>query len=959
MAVPPPRRLAVRWLRRVGWWLAGVATAALLAWLHPPGVQRLDLLAYDLMLPTRPASAEAPVVVAIDDASLAALGRWPWPRGVHAALIDRLGEAGAAGIGLAVLFAEPDTQQPAGDAALTEASLRQGRVVLAAAPASRNAGSTAQSDGVAAGAANPVDLAGLQVAQQVPRGHVDAEIDVDGETRSFFLRAGPGRDGLPALAQAVLEAMSAYPSQPTPTPSPSPSPAAASQPDPSPRSWVRRNEILLPRTTGITVLSFADALRSPAALAPVAGRAVFVGVTASGLGAELNTPLAPAHTLLPAVLFHAQAFDVLQSHAGIQRADASLVFALALLAVSALALWPPHQGRRVLLAGVLLCLPVAISALLLATAQLWLPPAMATLALAVAMGCWLARRLRRLNRQLVRSRQHAQATLQAIDDAVITVDAHDQRIRFANATAARQSGALNLAGRPLAAGYPLDGDSMQRLCDAVAACLARQARVHLTELLQLRTPNGPRALRATASPLHSPEGRLDGAVLVFTDVTEALAAARELDRAASHDPLTGLPNRTLLHERLALTLSRVQRRGSEAAILFLDLDRFKHINDSLGHRTGDEVLKVLSQRLRDLCRDTDTVARWGGDEFVLVLEDIGGHEGATAAAAKVVEALAQDIQLGAAFNHMRLPSAASVGVVLVPQDGIDMEDLLSKADMAMYRAKAQPRASFQFWSNAINTRMHDRLALEMELRQTLREQRFVMHYQPQFAFQDRRLVGMEALMRWQRTPAQLVPPAGFIAVAEESDLIVDMGAWAVLDTARQIATWLRAGRQVVPVAVNLSARQCLNRDIVQVLRAALAETGIPPRLLRLEITESTAMSDADQVIGLLREVRALGVGLSLDDFGTGYSSLAYLKRFPIDELKIDRSFVRDIARDRHDAAIVRATIVLAHGMGLKVVAEGVENEAQSDFLNAEACDTAQGFLFSRPLPLDGVTRLLS
>ena len=927
-------------VRRQAWWLAGLGTALLLAWWYPPGVHRLDLMAYDLLLPTRPASAQPPVVVAIDDDSLAALGRWPWPRALHAQMLDRLHEAGARSIAIAVLFSEPDRLDPTSDAALAAAIARHGQVVLAVAPAQQ-----------ADGQMDSLPLPGVARAGSSgshPLGHVDVEMDLDGQSRGLYLQAGNGRASLPALAMAMYQLAA---------------PATAAQPLATAglrnaRTWVRSQEVLLPRITGLPTLSFAQALQSPKVLVGVKDRAVFIGITARGLGGELVTPLAGPQSTLPAVLFHAEAFEALQSQALIQRAGALTGLVFALLAISSLALWPLRSGRRVLLAGVMLGLPLLVSGLLLAYTQLWLPPAVPSVALAVALVFWVAGKLRAVNRQLLRSRQHAQATLQAIDDAVITIDAVHQSIRFANPSAQRQAGAQKLLGQSLHSAYPLTVESMERLREAVHTCLAQRSRVYLPQFLSLQTPHGVRALRATTSPLSSPEGQLDGAVLVFSDVTEAVAAARELDYAASHDALTGLPNRTQLHERLTLTLSRVQRRGSQAAILFLDLDRFKHINDSLGHRTGDAVLKVLALRLRELCRDTDTVARWGGDEFVLVLEDVDGHDGAASAAAKVVEALSLDIVLGPQFNHMRLPSAGSVGVVLVPQDGCEMEELLSKADMAMYHAKAQPRASFQFWSEDINTRLHDRLALEIELRQALRDDLFLLHYQPQFTFQNPRLVGMEALMRWQRTPDQLVMPSGFIEIAEESDLIVDMGAWAVLQAARQVAQWLQAGHQAVPIAVNISARQCLNRDLVQVVRLALLETKIPPHLLRLEITETTAMTDADQVIGLLREIRTLGVGLSVDDFGTGYSSLAYLKRFPIDELKIDRSFVMDIATDKDDAAIVRATIALAHGLGLKVVAEGVETEEQSRMLAAKQCDIAQGYLFGRPQPLDSITGLL-
>ena len=929
---------------RANWWLAGIATALLITWLNPSVVQRLNLLAYDLLLPTQTASALPPVVLAIDDASLAALGRWPWPREVHAQMIDRLREAGASAVGMAVLFSEPDTRNPASDAALAIAIARQGHVVLAVAPAQ-------QPDGRIAAMPLLPTLVPANAPTPPRLGHVDVEMDLDGQSRCIHLMAGNGLADTPALALAVLQQVSPSPVWDRLVPVDTVARPAS--------TWVREHEVLLPRLRGLPTLSFAAALQSPQRLAMVRGRAVFIGITASGLGGELATPLAGSHATLPSVMFHAQAFEALRNHAWIDQTPAPLALLFALLAVSSLALVPVCPGllklRDELQAGGLLVLPLLVSAGMLWGTRTWLPPATATLALAVALGFWLAGKLRVLNRKLLRTRQYAQSTLQAIDDAVITIDARLHTIRFANPTAQLQAPGQTLLGQPLHTAYPLTEDSMERLTAAVFECLGRGSRVYVREMLHLPHSSGLRLLRATASPLRSPEGALDGAVLVFTDATDSVAAAHALDFAANHDALTGLPNRVLLHVRLNRALSRVQRRGGSLAVLFLDLNRFKYINDSLGHRAGDEVLRVIAQRLRTLCRDTDTLARWGGDEFVLLLDEVGGQDGAAAAAAKVVDALTQDITLDASFGNVTLPSAGSVGVVMAPQDGTDMDGLLSKADMAMYRAKAQPQACFQFWSNDINTRMHERLALEIELRQALREELFLLHYQPQFSLHGGQMVGLEALMRWQRTPDQLVMPIGFIEVAEECGLIVDMGAWAVLHAARQVALWLCAGLQPMPIAVNVSARQCLNRDLVQVVRLALQETGIPPHLLRLEITETTAMSDADQVIGLLQDIRALGVRLAVDDFGTGYSSLAYLKRFPIDELKIDRSFVNDITTDKDNAAIVRATIALGHGLGLQVVAEGVETEDQSRFLADQHCDTVQGYLFGRPQPLDIVT----
>lgn len=934
--------------RRWTWWLAGVLTLQALVSFNPGFMQRLDLMAYDLLVPTRPVMDQAPVVIAIDDASLNELGRWPWPRSRHAIMVDLLNEAGVAAIGMAVLFGEPDLADPAGDAALAEAIARAGRVVLPVAPAL-----------LANGRMDPGLLlpAWATKAGLFPPtlGHVDVEMDLDGQVRRTYLMAGHGRADLPALALAVGQRIKT-----NAVSHPLPGVRAGLISSPGQSLWVRDHEVLLPRMRPLPMLSFASVLRDPGQLAVVRGRAVFVGVTASGLGGELVMPLAGHQSMVSAVEFHAQGYAALMQQATLVRAPFYVSGLIALVLLSGLAWWPRTDGRQVLWASSLLGVPVLASALALHFGGWWLPPALATLVLGAGLIVWLAARFQVAGRKLMQSRQHSLATLQAIGDGVITLDASGQTIQYVNPAAITQVGRADLAGLHLLAVFGFAADSGERLQAAIDDCLRRQHRVTLLEPLSLATPGAMamRYLRVTVNPLSNPEGLLDGVVLVLSDVTTALVAARDREHAATHDALTGLPNRVLLQERLVQVLARSSRHSSSAAILFLDLNRFKHINDSLGHSTGDEVLRIVARRLQELIRDTDMVARWGGDEFVVVLEDLADQAGVTAAATKVVEVLSRDIDLDETYGKLRLPCAVSVGVVVTPQDGNDVDDLLSKADMAMYRAKAQPQAAFHFWSDDSNTGLQARLALEIDLRQGLREGQFVLHYQPQFSLSDGRLVGMEALMRWQRRPDTLIMPNDFMGVAEGSGLIVDMGAWAVLEAARQIATWHAAGLQLVPLAVNVSARQCLNRDLVQVVRLALQETRIPPQMLRLEITETTAMTDSEQVLGLLQSIRAMGVGLVLDDFGTGFSSLAHLKRFPVDELKIDRSFVTDVATNPSDLAIVRATIALAHGFNIRVVAEGIETREQSLLLARERCDIAQGYLYAFPQPAGDLTKLL-
>jgi diguanylate cyclase (GGDEF)-like protein len=457
-----------------------------------------------------------------------------------------------------------------------------------------------------------------------------------------------------------------------------------------------------------------------------------------------------------------------------------------------------------------------------------------------------------------------------------------------------------------------------------------------------------------AAPLFDESGRPRGAIGATLDITERKRAEEQVRDLAYHDPLTGLPNRLLFQDRLALSVAQAHRRGKGLAVLFLDLDRFKVINDSLGHSVGDLLIREVAVRLRSCLREGDTVARLGGDEFTLLLPDLGQALDAAKVANKVLEVVRMPFDI----DGRELFVTCSMGISLYPDDGHDPETLVKNADAAMYRAKEQGRDHYQLYTRALNATALERLALESSLRKALAQDELLLHYQPILDVASRRVHGVEALLRWRHPELGLVSPAEFIPLAEVTGLILPMGPWVLRTACAQARAWqeLRPGLRV---AVNLSARQFQEPGLVAHVTDALADTGLDPRLVQLEITETSAMQNAQSAIQTLRELKALGVGLSIDDFGTGYSSLSYLRRFPIDTLKIDQSFIRDIGTDPDDAAIASAIIALAHTLKLEVVAEGVETPGQLDFLTRHVCDRTQGYLFSRPLPADQCADLLA
>jgi len=455
-----------------------------------------------------------------------------------------------------------------------------------------------------------------------------------------------------------------------------------------------------------------------------------------------------------------------------------------------------------------------------------------------------------------------------------------------------------------------------------------------------------RAVRDEAGTLMFYEGTVEA-------ITERKLYEAEIRHQATHDALTGLPNRTMLHNHLQRAIQSTRQKGTLTAVVFVDLDQFKFINDSLGHQVGDELLKTVAQRLVSCVRETDMVARQGGDEFVLVLQNQPDENRITEVLQRILSAVARPWVVGDREFHV----TCSIGVSRCPTDGRDVETLLKNADSAMYKAKELGRNNFQYFAGWMDAQVSNRLEMLVSLRRALDRDEFKLYYQPKISLANGRIIGAEALIRWITPDQGMVPPDRFIPFAEEAGLIVPIGEWVLRTACAQNKAWQDAGLAPIPEAVNLSPRQ-LDQNLPEFVRQVLAESCLAAAWLELEITENVVMKDAEKTVATLNALKRLGLQVSVDDFGTGYSSLSYLRRFPVDALKIDKSFVRDIARDTDSAAIVKAVISLGHILNLRVIAEGVEDQEQYNFLLENGCDEVQGYLLGKPMPAEDFTRRL-
>jgi diguanylate cyclase (GGDEF)-like protein/PAS domain S-box-containing protein len=550
---------------------------------------------------------------------------------------------------------------------------------------------------------------------------------------------------------------------------------------------------------------------------------------------------------------------------------------------------------------------------------------------------------------LFAEKERAQVTLGCIDDAIACTD-RAGNLTFLNTVAEKMTGwtwseaagrtmtevfhIMDASSREVIQGQKEPGGSPNRMVRLPSNCIL------------VRRDGTETPIEDSVAPIHDRDGRTSGAVVVFRDVSEARAMALQIVHSAQHDFLTGLPNRALLDDRVDRAISMSRRYGKKVAVLFLDLDGFKHINDSLGHPVGDRLLQSVAARLVTCLRGSDTVSRQGGDEFVVLLSEVEHPEDAAITARRMLEAVSEVHFIEPHELHV----TTSIGLSIYPDDGLDAQTLIKNADTAMYQAKESGRHSYQFFTPAMNVKAVERQSIEEGLRRALDRGELTLHYQPKVDLETGAITGAEALIRWTHPTRGTVSPVQFIPVAEDCGLILPIGNWVLRQACKQARAWLDAGLPLASMAVNISAVELRDRSFLSGVFSILEETGLDPRALELELTESVLMKHVESTEAILKPLRAAGVQLAVDDFGTGYSSLSYLRRLSIDSLKIDQSFIRQIDAVPSETSIVTAVIGMGRSLKLRVVAEGVETAAELAFLRDHQCDEAQGYYFSQPMP---------
>jgi len=923
---------------RIAILLTGVAYLA-----YAEVLERLDYILYDkiAVLQQYPQDPDI-VIIAIDDESFKALGRWPWSRGVHAELINRLSSVGNSAAAIDLLLSEPQDSDPYADRLLAYAIAAHGGVIFPAAPA-LEAGTEALT------LVQPLPL----FTQQAALGHTDVELDSDGVARRVFLYAGINAPAWPALGLALTNPAAAR----------AMNQALAQVEVAQAGDWVRAQEALIPyagESGSFRKLSYAQVLFDDETLGSLRDKTVIIGMTATGMGARFATPLSPLnHQPMTGVEWHANVFSMLTTGRVIYPVRAGVTTVISVVWVSLVLAVIAWSGKSFTVPPLLALIAAAVflAGLMLEFYRIWIPPGAALLGTLSLYPLWNWRRINDFLRTFWMSKAHSNAALESIGDGVIITDALDQVIYI-------NKGAENILrtrldqikGKRLAEILRDDakagdwsGDQTEK--DRMADSFGKPGMIECA----LKTAQGnERTVRITRNQLFDDQETVMGSVIAMTDITDRVELAQQVAHQQSYDALTKLPNRSRLLVQFDDQIQTIQDSGKIIAVFFITLDNFKKINDAMGHHAGDKLLQMVSARLCDFAAAEGILARWGGDEFVLLSSGLTKEGSAPAMAQKMLDAIRQRFEI----DGLEVFVSASIGVSFYPEDGVSSEAVLERAGTAMYRVKKDGGNHFGFYSaesSVVWTR--DQLELERELRAAIKNDELQVLFQPIVNAQSHRIARIEALVRWPHPKRGYLSPGEFLPLAEDIGQIEQLGE-IVLKTSCIAAYKLRQLGYPVNVSVNVNPRQLLNPHFPQTIVQVLRDTGLPAKSLILEITESAIVNDMERVSKVLEEIKCLEILIALDDFGTGYSSLTLLRELPIDILKIDKSFVRTLDQNRNDLKIVQAIIGLGKNLGLTVIAEGVETEQQVKLLLQHACYYHQGFYFSRPIPYDALYELM-
>ena len=911
--------------------------------------ERLNYIIYDsLQGMTSHSYSEDIAVVAVDEKSLAQIGNWPWSRSIHAELITRLNTVNPRVIAFDVLFTESDSRYAEGDSIFASAISDNGRVVLP----TLHIRSELPDNYI--GIQPPIPILAKNSAQLA---HVDAEIDTDGLVRSVYLRAGVGGSNLSALGLAALEVANGKPFDVLPGATNSIRAQSAVS------TWVRDNHVLLSLNNAqnsFKTYSYADVINNDFVLEQLKGKIIFVGVVAAGITSNLPIASPHEHELISSVFYHTSVANALLTNSAVTSVATFWIYIVGvILVILPIAIYSFSRPSISLLTTIsFVSIVMAGSFLLLKQMDLWIPPASIVLALLICYPLWGWRRMVVMTEQLSQEKEQAEVTLQSIADGVITINQSGE-VKYMNPVAEQLTGFDNhyALNQPIESVFNIvDSSSGMKVTHQLLKYLQHKNKVSPHERFILVNRNGCKyTIRTTVGKIEGAKVAEDGVVLAFSDVTETTKLLDQMSHQATHDTLTGLPNRALLTDRLNHSIASAQRNNYQVALLFIDVDKFKNVNDGFGHKTGDQLLSEIANRLKANIRDEDTAARLGGDEFVIVLDQIMKTNSVAIVTQKILLNFEAPFKLA---NH-EFYVTCSIGISTYPKDALDADTLLKNADIAMYSAKDRGRNNFQYFSSNMNEIVQSRLVLEKELRNALDEGQLKLFYQPQMNIQTQKIMGVEALLRWDHQKYGAVPPSQFIPLAEDTGLIIPIGEWVLRTACAQIKKWTALVGEDFSVAVNLSPRQFLGQDVLGMIKEIISSENIDAKFLKLEITEGLFIAEKTNVELMLEEFRGMGGTVSIDDFGTGYSSLSYLKRIPVDQVKIDRLFVHDITENDRSCSLIKAIISMAHDLGLDIIAEGVESFEQLNILKKQNCYNIQGFYFSPAVEANKMTEFLS